>query len=287
MATIDLHDTHDTKGLTMTTSDSTAGGGSARDPLVDPVVSSTVGDSGGDRSSTVEAARGEGQRVAGQVRAGGEQVVGVAREEVAKVASTVGEQGRSLLSQGTSQVGEQVGVQKQRLAEGLMSLSAELDTMASSSQGSSAVSGLVGQAAQRTGDLASWLQDNEPGAVVEQVKAFARRRPGAFVLGAVGVGLLAGRLARGLTAGSSDSQGQGSQGQGAQGWGAPEGSGGYAGPVAPVAPVDPVVPVVPVGVESGYDDATGYPGAVDGPGGADPLGDLGTGRPSFEGPGSR
>jgi len=40
--------------------------------------------------------------------------------------------------------------------------------------------------------------------VLEDVKSFARRRPGAFLALAAGAGLIAGRLTRGLAAASSD-----------------------------------------------------------------------------------
>ena len=55
---------------------------------------------------------------------------------------------------------------------------------------------LVRSAADRVDVAARWLENNEPGALLEDVKAFARRKPGVFIAIAVGAGILAGRFAR-------------------------------------------------------------------------------------------
>jgi hypothetical protein len=60
------------------------------------------------------------------------------------------------------------------------------------------------QAAERTRGVASWLDEREPGALVEEVRRFARRKPGAFLAGAAIAGVLAGRLTRGAVAAASD-----------------------------------------------------------------------------------
>ena len=52
---------------------------------------------------------------------------------------------------------------------------------------------LVREAAQRTGSLAEWLNARDPGSVLDEVKSFARRRPGAFIAIAAVAGVAVGR----------------------------------------------------------------------------------------------
>jgi hypothetical protein len=52
--------------------------------------------------------------------------------------------------------------------------------------------------------MADWLEQREPGDLLDEVRRFARRRPGAFVLGALVAGVVAGRMTRGIVAARSD-----------------------------------------------------------------------------------
>jgi hypothetical protein len=76
--------------------------------------------------------------------------------------------------------------------------------MADSSE-SGMASNLVSQAATRAGDVAGWLENRDPSAILEDVKRFARRRPGVFIAIAAGTGILVGRLAKSLTSGDESS----------------------------------------------------------------------------------
>jgi len=70
---------------------------------------------------------------------------------------------------------------------------------------------LAHQAADKLGDAAQWLEGRDPGSLVEEVRNLARRKPGAFLLGAAAAGVLAGRLTRGaVQASRNDSQSSGS-----------------------------------------------------------------------------
>jgi hypothetical protein len=70
--------------------------------------------------------------------------------------------------------------------------------MADSSD-SGVASNLVSQAATRVGDVAGWLESRDPAGILDDVKRFARQRPGVFVAVAAGAGILVGRLAKSLT----------------------------------------------------------------------------------------
>jgi hypothetical protein len=105
---------------------------------------------------------------------------------------------------------------------------------------SGAVGDLTRQAADRLQTAAGYLESKQPNELLNDVRAFASRRPGAFLFGAAVAGFAVGRLVKGAGVGPGTS---GSSGSGASG-----GSGVSSSlpprPATPPAP--PVVPVVPV-----------------------------------------
>jgi hypothetical protein len=162
----------------------------------------TESDSG---SGTVDVAKGQAAEVTQGAKEAGQHVAGVAKEQAANVGAEAGFQAKVLLSQAGSEVSQQASQQQQRLAEGIRALSDELHKMTQpGEQASGPATDLVKQGAQRGHDLASWLEQREPRELLDDVTAFARRRPGAFLLLAAGAGLLAGRLTGGLKAAASD-----------------------------------------------------------------------------------
>lgn len=100
-------------------------------------------------------------------------------------------------------------MQQERLAGGLRSLSSQLSEMADSSSDQGVASDLARQASERARAVAQWLEAREPGSLVEEVKSFARQRPGVFLGIAAGAGLLAGRLTKALATPSGPSSGSG------------------------------------------------------------------------------
>jgi hypothetical protein len=53
------------------------------------------------------------------------------------------------------------------------------------------------QVTEQAGQVAGWLENREPADVLDDVRSFARRRPGTFLMVAAAAGLVAGRLTRG------------------------------------------------------------------------------------------
>ena len=94
--------------------------------------------------------------------------------------------------------------QQNRVAYQLSSLSHELGSMASKSDEEGLAKDLAQQASQQLDSIAHWLQVREPGDLITEVKDFARRKPGTFLAVAAGIGLLAGRMTRGVKAGAPD-----------------------------------------------------------------------------------
>jgi len=134
----------------------------------------------------------------------GKHVADVAREQASGVAVEAGRQGRDLLHQAQGQLEEQAAQGQQRLANQLLSLSDELRSMADASGQSGMAASLASQAAARVRNAGQWLDDRKPGQVADEMQSFARRRPAVFLALAVGAGLVAGRLTRGLKDANSD-----------------------------------------------------------------------------------
>lgn len=134
----------------------------------------------------------------------GQHVAGVAKDQAAEVAGTTKREAKDLLNQGRSQVYDQTSQQQRKMAEGVRSVSDELRGMADQAPSGTA-SDLVQEVARRAGDVAQWLE-REPNELLQDVKGFARRRPGAFLAMALGAGVVVGRLGRGLQAEHSDQQ---------------------------------------------------------------------------------
>lgn len=152
----------------------------------------------------------------------GKHVADVAREQASGVAVEAGRQGRDLLHQAQGQLEEQAARGQQRLANQLLSLSDELRSMADASAQSGMAASLASQAASRARHAGQWLDDRKPSQVADEMQSFARRRPAVFLALAVGAGLVAGRLTRGLKDANSDNSAavpaatQGLSGQSAQ-----------------------------------------------------------------------
>ena len=72
--------------------------------------------------------------------------------------------------------------------------------MASSSPESGPLTDLAHQASRKGGEIAHWLENREPADVLEEVRAFARRRPVMFLGLCALAGIVAGRLTRGAVA---------------------------------------------------------------------------------------
>jgi hypothetical protein len=182
---------------------------------------SGASEAGGTEGGTVDVAKGQAAEVGQGAVQAGQHVAGVAKEQAANVGAEAGRQAKDLLSQATSELSQQASQQQQRLAQGIRSLSEELHKMTQSGeQASGPAADLARQGAQRSRDFASWLEQREPGDLLQEVTIFARQRPGMFLALAAGVGLLAGRMTRGLKETASD-QAEASQAGNYGGYGTP------------------------------------------------------------------
>jgi hypothetical protein len=151
----------------------------------------------------VEEARNVGQTAA---QAGG-QVAATASDQAKQVAQETQRQAKDLLDQGRSQLKDQTVAQQQKAAQGLTSLAQEMRGLAdgTSSGAPGPARDLLQQASGMVEQFADRLQNREPAELLDEVRAFARRKPGMFLLGAAAAGILAGRLTSGVKAAHTDS----------------------------------------------------------------------------------
>ncbi len=136
------------------------------------------------------------QEVAGHATEQAKAVTETAKQQASAVADQALDHGRNVLSDLRSELGEHGDRQAGRASEALRAISGEFDQMVGASDGHGPAHDLVREAANRAGSLASRLDEGGVNGVLDDVQRFARRRPGLFLLGAAGAGLVVGRLAR-------------------------------------------------------------------------------------------
>jgi len=170
-----------------------------------------------DQQSTTDVARDQAANVGQAAAEAGGHVAQTASDQARVVVSETARQARDLLGEASGQAMDQASVQQQRAARELRAVADELQDMAAKGGQSGLATEVTHQAAERIHGAASWLEQREPGDVLQAVRDFARRRPGVFLAGAAIAGLAAGRLTRGMTAaarsGNQDSRQQNSSAQ--------------------------------------------------------------------------
>jgi vacuolar-type H+-ATPase subunit H len=148
-------------------------------------------------------AKEQAKQTAGTATEESRHVAGVAKDEAQNVAAEARQQARTLKDEAMTQVDEQSRTQRDRLVDTLRTFSDDLEQMASQGGRSGMATDLTRQVAGKARELGSQLDGREPTDLLDDVRSFARRRPGAFLLGAVAAGVVAGRLTRGTKDASS------------------------------------------------------------------------------------
>ena len=236
------------------------------DDITPPAQSAGTPPSSASAGSTADVAKQQTAEIADTAKQAGSQVVGTVKEQAGQVTEEAKNQAKQLLSQAQSELSEQAANTQQRVSQGLQALADELSGMAKNSEQDGVATDLARQAADRARSAAGWLADRDPGSLLDEVRSFARKKPGTYLAIALGAGVLAGRLTRGLAAstdddpqsGTSSSPGVGAGHQGLLAGEAPLAATGYDGPVA----IDPVMPISAAGSGLGTTGALGARGGV-------------------------
>jgi hypothetical protein len=209
------------------------------------VEESSGGSSGSRVSSAKDTAKGEAGAMKDTAVGAGKNVAATARDQAVAVKDEAKGQAKSLVGTVTNEVRNQGRTQQSRLAEAVHSLSKELGTMGAKSEESGPLSDLAQQASYKGGEIAHWLENKEPGDLLEDVRGFARRRPAMFLGLCALAGVVVGRLGRGAVAANTslDSKDDSSQY-------------GYGGSSYDSTPASYATTAPDTGYATGYD--TGY-----------------------------
>lgn len=157
----------------------------------------------GQASGTSGEAKARAQEVAGTATDEARHVAGDAAQQAREVAGEAASHARDLLDEARGHLETQSRDQLDRLVEMLRTAGDELQQMAQ--QGDGVAGDLARQVADRVQSLSSHLEGRQPTDLLDDVRGFARRRPGTFLLGALAAGVAAGRLARGAKEGTGRS----------------------------------------------------------------------------------
>ncbi len=131
-------------------------------------------------------------------------VASTAKDQALDVAQEAQRQARDLFGEFRGQIQQQTEQQRDRLVELIRDFEDELQNMVQAGGGSGTASELVRQVADRLSGVRSYLEGGAN--PVNDVRMFARRRPGTFLLLAAAAGVVAGRATRGAAAARKQEQ---------------------------------------------------------------------------------
>lgn len=181
----------------------------------------------GDSTGTADVAKDEGRRLQGEAGAAAQHVSSTAQHEAGKVAEEAKQQASNLWRQLQRDAGDQASHQQDRAAKSVRAVSDDLAGLRRGEEPKDAVTrDLLSMADERVSAIADRLENSSPQDLVQDVRRIASTRPFTFLAIAAGVGLIAGRVTRGLADANNDSNGAGTSGTGTGEYGYPV-QGGY------------------------------------------------------------
>ena len=159
-------------------------------------------------SDVASTAADEGQQLVGLASEQASELGDTVREQTARVRGEVVDQGKTLAEEARSQAQSQAHAQSRRLADSLSRLGDEVRALAEGRPEEAETvrpyvanaADTVYDAADRLYTLASDIDQRGLGGVLDDLQAFARRRPGAFLLDAAVAGFGVGRAVRSSSA---------------------------------------------------------------------------------------
>lgn len=148
-------------------------------------------------ASTKDVAKDETLKVKDTAVQQTQQVAETAKQQASEVVSDAKFQAQALLGETRSQLSDQALSQRDRATDTLRSFGSELRTMAEQGGQSGLASSLAKQGSELTDKAATFLSERDPAQLLDELRSLARRRPGAFLVGAALAGVVAGRVSRG------------------------------------------------------------------------------------------
>ncbi|MCU1503434.1 MAG: hypothetical protein JWM12_2788 [Ilumatobacteraceae bacterium] len=164
--------------------------------------------SGARAGEVARTAANEASSVAGGAVDAGREVANHATEEIKAVASQAKDHAQQLVDQTKSELVGQAEAKSQQAAGGLRTLSSQLGALGDGRpQDAGPLGHYLEDAQSKVASIADRLERGGPQGLLDDVTAFARRKPGVFLVGAVGAGFVVGRLVRAGALGSRQSSG--------------------------------------------------------------------------------
>jgi len=157
-----------------------------------------------------DTAKEQAQNVAASAKNEAGNVVETAKEQAQVVTSDVREQAKQLTDEARSQLTDHAFAQRDNAVQSLRSIGDELTGMSDQAIDPGIGAQLTREVGGMAHKSADFLQEREPGQLVEEVREFARRRPGAFLIGAAAAGFLVGRVTRNAKSAHSSGSANGS-----------------------------------------------------------------------------
>ncbi len=169
-------------------------------------VASTAGEEGQRVASTTVR---QGQEVARTAASQAGDVAAATREQASQVSAELSDQARTLVHDTRAGIQEQAQAQTRVLADSMRRLGEEARALADGRPEQAGVlAEYVWEAAERLSNVAEQIEARGPEGLIDEVKSFARTRPGTFVLGAAVAGFGIGRLLRSAGEAEGDASAQ-------------------------------------------------------------------------------
>jgi hypothetical protein len=131
--------------------------------------------------------------------AAAQDVAQTTKQQVSAVADEASQRAREIADQLITSVNEQASHQQQRAVSGLRGLADGVQDLADGRPAQGPAQDIARSAASQLQSAVDYLDSREPSDLLNDVRDFARRRPGMFLLGAAVAGFAVGRLVKGAT----------------------------------------------------------------------------------------
>jgi hypothetical protein len=159
--------------------------------------------------STGDKVRAEASATAGQARQAAGQVAGTAAEQARTVVGEARQQAGTVIEDLRGRAIDEADGQTRRAAGTLRQWANDFSSLAAHAEHDSPARGLTARAGDKGMRMADYLERQGVEGIAADLQGFARRRPGAFLGGALLAGLAVGRLAKVTqTASRTDGNGQ-------------------------------------------------------------------------------
>jgi hypothetical protein len=160
---------------------------------------------------TKQVAREQGQQVKGSARDAASNVAGTAGERAREVRQQAGTHARGIAGEATRQLKGRAEQETERAGSALSNAGSQLQALAEGRIDDAGVFGdYARQAAESVNRWADSVQERGLDGLVDDLRGYARRRPGVFLVSAVAAGVVAGRFGRNLREEMSDDSSSGS-----------------------------------------------------------------------------